>query len=90
MYSTSLPRASLKTNITSQSWHFNSAHQIIGLVTLGLLITQLTLGVFHHMEFQRTQGPTFWSPIHLWLGRGVMLLAWINCFLYVLLSLRYT
>ena len=62
----------------SQSKHFNSAHQIIGLIILLGLLVQLGLGLLHHTIYVRTSKPTPFGRIHFFLGPFIMLLGLIN------------
>lgn len=51
---------------------FNSAHQIIGLLVVLVMIGQFVLGYLHHRMFKRTHSTTWMAPIHVWLGRVVI------------------
>jgi len=62
---------------------FNTAHQIIGFIVIAFLITQFVLGWLHHRAFKRTQKTTKMAPVHVWLGRLVIVLATVNAFVYV-------
>lgn len=68
--------------------YFTSPHQIIGMVVVAFLIAQFCLGFLHHVEFQKTNMPTKYGKIHLWLGRGVLFLGVVNLFLYGILFSR--
>lgn len=52
--------------------NFNSAHQILGLMVILLMIGQFVLGFMHHRMYKKTQAPTKLAPIHVWLGRIVI------------------
>ncbi|KAJ0120346.1 integral membrane protein [Diaporthe amygdali] len=60
---------------------FNTAHQVIGIIVFIFILVQFTLGVMHHRVFKKTQTPTKFAPIHVWLGRAVILLGVANGFL---------
>ena len=59
--------------------HFEAAHQYIGVIIVGLLFVQGALGQLHHIAFQRIGKRTFWSYMHIWLGRFVILFGIVNC-----------
>ncbi|KAL1865689.1 hypothetical protein Daus18300_007065 [Diaporthe australafricana] len=63
---------------------FNTAHQVIGIIVFIFILVQFTLGVLHHRVFKKTQKTTKFAPIHVWLGRAVIILGTVNGFLYVL------
>ncbi|SPO06604.1 uncharacterized protein DNG_09294 [Cephalotrichum gorgonifer] len=64
-----------------RSWSFTSAHQIIGIITIAGLIGQFIIGVMHHLKYKRTGSTTKLAPVHVWLGRLIILLGTINAFL---------
>lgn len=66
-----------------QTKSFNTAHQVIGIIAFIFILVQFTLGVLHHRVFKKTQNPTKFAPIHVWLGRVVIVLGIVNGFLYV-------
>ncbi|KAK7907995.1 hypothetical protein PG985_015298, partial [Apiospora marii] len=55
-----------------------NTHPIIGLVVLGVLFFQPLLGWLHHVRLGKTGRRTAWSHLHLWLGRGAIILGIIN------------
>ncbi|KAF8850368.1 hypothetical protein BDZ45DRAFT_809191 [Acephala macrosclerotiorum] len=61
--------------------NFNSAHQIFGLLIVVAVIGQFVLGYMHHRIYKQTQNTTKLAPIHVWLGRFVILAGTINGFL---------
>ncbi|KXJ90839.1 hypothetical protein Micbo1qcDRAFT_163485 [Microdochium bolleyi] len=65
---------------------FNSAHQVVGLIIFIFVFGQFTLGVLHHRNFKKTQQKTKLAPIHVWLGRLILVLGVINGFLGFTLS----
>ncbi len=71
----------LPTNSSSQSKHYNSAHQIFGLMTMLAVIVQFCLGFLHHRIYKKTQSTTKMAPIHIWLGRAVIPVGAINAFM---------
>lgn len=66
---------------TSQSKNFSSAHQVIGIFIFIFVLGQFALGFFHHRMYQKTQKPSKMAPIHVWLGRFIIVLGVINGFL---------
>lgn len=56
-------------------------HQKIGIFLTGVLILQSIAGWQHHVVFLRVKRRTWISHVHLWLGRGAMVLAWVNIWL---------
>ncbi|CAL8584481.1 hypothetical protein XPA_010075 [Xanthoria parietina] len=62
----------------NRSKHFNSTHQIIGLVVVILAILQACLGSFHHRIFKAQQRATTTGMIHRFLGPVVICLGVIN------------
>lgn len=64
-----------------QTKNFNSPHQIIGVIVIAGLIGQFVLGFLHHRVYAKTQAPTKLAPIHVWLGRFVIVLGIVNGFM---------
>ncbi|KAK3075969.1 hypothetical protein LTR53_000273 [Teratosphaeriaceae sp. CCFEE 6253] len=62
----------------NRSKHFASAHQILGILLLLALLSQLGLGIVHHRLFKQTQHPTMMGKIHRYLGPTVILFGIIN------------
>ncbi|CZT44142.1 uncharacterized protein RSE6_04272 [Rhynchosporium secalis] len=52
--------------------HFNSIHQIFGIIVIVAMICQFVIGFLHHRMFTKTQLPTKLAPVHIWLGRVVI------------------
>ncbi|ROV94566.1 hypothetical protein VMCG_08145 [Cytospora schulzeri] len=72
----------IKTStLYNRSKNFNSAHQIIGLIVFIFLLGQFVVGFMHHREFKKTQKPTKLAPIHVWMGRLIIVLGIVNGFL---------
>ncbi|KAH8671427.1 hypothetical protein BX600DRAFT_459035 [Xylariales sp. PMI_506] len=65
----------------NRSKNFNSPHQIIGLFIFIFVLAQFVLGFMHHRIYKKTEQPTKLAPVHVWLGRLIVLLAVINAFL---------
>ncbi|KJZ79547.1 hypothetical protein HIM_01016 [Hirsutella minnesotensis 3608] len=63
-----------------RSRSFNSYHQIFGFVIIAFILGQLTLGAMHHQQYRKTQAPTKYGKIHLWLGRIILFLGTLNAF----------
>ncbi|KAI0528231.1 hypothetical protein F5B22DRAFT_584260 [Xylaria bambusicola] len=64
----------------NRSKKFNDPHQIIGILVFIFSISQLVLGFLHHRAYKKTQQTTKMAPIHVWLGRFVILLGIVNGF----------
>ncbi|TAQ88341.1 hypothetical protein B7494_g3353 [Chlorociboria aeruginascens] len=65
----------------TRSNKFNSAHQVIGLLVIIAMVGQGVIGFMHHRVYKQTQTPTTLAPIHIWLGRFVILFGIINGFI---------
>ena len=61
-----------------RSKHFNSAHQIIGILLLIAFLAQLALGAMHHAKYKKDQQPTLMGKIHRFLGPAIMLVGLMN------------
>ncbi|KAF2404316.1 hypothetical protein EJ06DRAFT_546243 [Trichodelitschia bisporula] len=67
------------SRVYNRSKGYNTAHQIIGLIVVFIVITQWVLGFLHHRTFVKTQRPTAMIKPHKWiLGPLVMLLGLVN------------
>ncbi|EYB25811.1 hypothetical protein FG05_10183 [Fusarium graminearum] len=64
-----------------RSRSFDDPHQIIGFVVTGLLLGQFGLGVMHHTQYKKTQTPTRYGKIHLWVGRIILFFGTLNAFM---------
>jgi cytochrome b561 len=64
-----------------QSRKFNSGHQILGLIVITAMLIQLVLGIMHHRIYKQTKQTTKMAPIHVWLGRIVIICGAANAFL---------
>ncbi|ROW10049.1 hypothetical protein VPNG_06518 [Cytospora leucostoma] len=72
----------IKTStLYNRSKSFNTPHQIIGILVFIFLFGQFVLGFMHHRKFKKTQKPTKLAPIHVWLGRLIIVLGIVNGFL---------
>ncbi|KAF8466431.1 hypothetical protein BDZ91DRAFT_658116, partial [Kalaharituber pfeilii] len=58
--------------------HWVSPHQFLGIVLMSLLFLQIPLGIIHHVNFKSTGGRTWWSHLHIWNGRVVVLVGIVN------------
>ncbi|KAI5859766.1 putative iron reductase domain protein [Durotheca rogersii] len=65
----------------NRSRKFNTAHQAIGLLVFLFTFVQFALGFLHHRNFSKTKQPTKMAPVHVWLGRAILLFGVINGFL---------
>ncbi|KAJ5041158.1 uncharacterized protein L3040_005709 [Drepanopeziza brunnea f. sp. 'multigermtubi'] len=72
----------------NRTMHFQSAHQIFGIIIIIAMIGQWVLGFTHHRIYKRTQATTKLVPIHLWLGRFIIPAGIINGFLGFPLALN--
>lgn len=64
----------------NKSKNFNSAHQIIGILLLLALFTQLGLGVTHHRIYKKEQRKTTMGKVHLYLGPAIIFFGLVNGF----------
>lgn len=69
------------STLYNRSKNFNTAHQIIGLIVFIFLLGQFVMGFMHHRESKKTQKPTKLAPIHVWMGRLIIVLGIVNGFL---------
>lgn len=53
-------------------------HPVIGIVLFVVIFFQPIFGFLHHNLFKQYNGRTFWSYIHIWLGRIIITLGIIN------------
>ncbi|KAI1467796.1 putative iron reductase domain protein [Daldinia caldariorum] len=65
----------------NRSKKVNSAHQVIGILIFIFIFAQFTLGFLHHRTFKKTQQTTKMAPIHVWMGRVIIVMGVINGFL---------
>ncbi|KAE8448065.1 hypothetical protein EG329_009830 [Mollisiaceae sp. DMI_Dod_QoI] len=72
----------------NRTMHWNSAHQIFGLIIIVAMVGQFVLGYMHHRIYKRTQATTKLAPIHVWLGRVVIPAGIANGFLGFPLALN--
>ncbi|KAL8698803.1 MAG: hypothetical protein Q9201_006372 [Fulgogasparrea decipioides] len=61
-----------------KSKHYNSAHQLIGMVVVLLVLLQASLGSIHHRIFKIKQQPTIMGIIHRFLGPVLIAVGVIN------------
>ncbi|KAH7149430.1 hypothetical protein B0J13DRAFT_305633 [Dactylonectria estremocensis] len=64
-----------------RSRSFDSSHQMIGFAIISLLLVQFGLGAFHHTQYKKTQSPTKYGMIHIWVGRIIIFIGIMNCFI---------
>jgi hypothetical protein len=57
---------------------YKNAHQIIGLIILGLFVVQISLGTAHHVTYKKHQRKTTMGLVHRFLGPLLLLLGLIN------------
>jgi hypothetical protein len=62
----------------NKSKNFNSAHQVIGIIILIALFTQLGLGITHHRIYKKEQRKTIMGKIHLFLGPAIIFFGIVN------------
>jgi len=65
----------------SQFKSFNTAHEVLGIIVVLAVIVQFLLGYMHHRIYKKTQTTTKMAPIHVWLGRVVIVAAVVDGFL---------
>lgn len=72
-----------------QSKDFKSAHQVIGILVFIFLIAQFAIGFLHHRNHRKSKSqaelpvpkkPFNLRPVHIWLGRSVMVIGIVNGF----------
>ncbi|KAF7166258.1 hypothetical protein CNMCM5623_000015 [Aspergillus felis] len=56
----------------------NNAHTIFGTVIVVLMLLQPFLGAIHHWVYIRKKTPTALAPVHVWLGRILIILGMVN------------
>ncbi|QKX59257.1 uncharacterized protein TRUGW13939_06389 [Talaromyces rugulosus] len=59
----------------NKSKHYNSAHQVLGLICVIATFIQWGLGFWHHRQYKRTLKSTKYAPTHRYLGRFIIPLA---------------
>ncbi|KAN0099808.1 iron reductase domain protein [Hyaloscypha variabilis] len=57
----------------NRSKNFSSAHQLIGIVIFIAVVAQFAFGYIHHRTYTRTQMSSKLAPVHIWLGRFIIL-----------------
>ncbi|KAL8678319.1 MAG: hypothetical protein Q9186_005309 [Xanthomendoza sp. 1 TL-2023] len=62
----------------NRSKHYNSAHQLVGLVVVLLVLLQASLGSVHHRIFKAKGQPTIMGVIHRFLGLVLICVGVIN------------
>ena len=60
---------------------FNQTHQILGIITVAVLLPQIYFGYSHHLNYKKLGQRTTVSYLHLWSGRSVVLLGMVNAVL---------
>ena len=50
----------------------------LGTITTLLILVQPVLGYYHHTLHTKIKGRALVSHIHIWMGRAIIALAWIN------------
>lgn len=66
-----LRKSSIISYLLTVLWskHFNSGHQIFGLIIIIAMIAQAIIGFMHHRIYLATLAPTKLAPVHVYLGR---------------------
>ena len=62
----------------NRSRHFQSAHQVMGLMIFCVLLIQVGLGLTHHRQYKKTQQPTKFRKVHVFLGPIAIIFGLIN------------
>lgn len=63
----------------SGAWtSLRNPHQILGIVSVALLVPQAVLGLVHHLLFKRTKQKGWSGRLHLGLGRVALVLGLVN------------
>ena len=71
-------RGEANLDIVIQSKNFNSAHQLIGLAVLAMILIQASLGTLHHRIYQKRHQSTVFATVHKILGPIAVVLGLIN------------
>ncbi|CAG8487244.1 10893_t:CDS:2 [Cetraspora pellucida] len=62
--------------IAAGGYQASDPHKILGLILFICLFVQLTVGVFHHEMYDPCRNYTpWWTHLHRWLGRAIVVLA---------------
>lgn len=69
------------STVFNKSKHFNSTHQIIGLLIMAALLIQIGLGLSHHFIYMRAGTPTIMGKTHRFLGISILTLGIVNGFI---------
>lgn len=77
-YCTYIAAAGLGIYIAMKEDYLMEYHPIIGMVLLGVLFLQPFGGIAHHHLFKKHGGRTLISYLHIFLGRGAILLGILN------------
>ncbi|GIK00070.1 hypothetical protein Aspvir_004085 [Aspergillus viridinutans] len=56
----------------------NNAHTVFGTVIVVLMLIQPFLGAIHHWRYIRKKTPSALVPVHVWLGRILIILGMVN------------
>lgn len=70
--------AGLGVYLAMQVRLLSNAHSLIGLVLLIVVVVQPITGWLHHKLFKKYHDRSLWSYIHLWGGRGAIVLGMVN------------
>jgi sugar phosphate permease len=62
-------------------------HEVLGLVVASAAVGQFLIGWLHHRQYKRTKTTTKFAPVHIWVGRIVIVAGIVNGFLLVHLVL---
>ncbi|KAH8909415.1 CBD9-like protein [Coniochaeta sp. PMI_546] len=65
----------------NRSKSFNTAHQVVGLLVTILMVVQFVLGFIHHRMYKQTLQATKFAPVHVWLGRILIIASAVVAFL---------
>jgi len=63
-----------------RSRHFDSYHQILGMMLTAFFLVQFAVGFLNHRQYRKTQVPSKYNVYHVWFGRLLILLAIMNGF----------
>jgi hypothetical protein len=53
-------------------------HVFLGLDVMMLLFAQPVLGYYHHINYLKRNSRTMVSHFHIWVGRILLMVAWLN------------
>ena len=62
----------------THQWDADNGHPVLGTIIIALLLLQPVLGYVHHLIYVKEHKRTGWIIGHIWYGRMLIVLAFIN------------